>query len=162
MSLADWPRPSAVVVAVLVAGCGGSPGALPAADRRAIAAEVDSATRAFEAAERAQDADGVIAHLAPGFYMYTDGVRTSYDSVVASIRRTMGSFRVFEPRFERVEVRVLGRDVALVTFTFRDSIVTGTGDTWLFTGPTTLVWERRDAHWRIIYADADHYPVTPP
>jgi hypothetical protein len=26
-----------------------------------------------------------------------------------------------------------------------------------FTGPTTLVWARRDTDWLIVYADSDHY-----
>lgn len=144
---------------ILAGACAPGTGALSDAERTAVAAAVDSATRAFEAAERAQHADHVIRHLAPDFYMYNDGVRTSYDSVVASIRRTMGTFQHFEPGFADVAVRVLGRDAALVSLTFHDSIVTTAGETLRFTGPTTLVWERRGADWLIIYADADHYPV---
>ncbi len=155
-------RVRAGLLAALALGCGPSVGEFREADRRAVAAAADSATRAFEAAERAQDAEAIIGHLAPDFYMYNDGVRVPYDSVVASIRRTMGSFRSFEPRFDKLEVRVLGPDAVLATFIFRDSIVTRDGDLLRFTGPTTLVWERRDSGWRIVYADADHYPVRPP
>lgn len=142
---------------VLVGACqsGGAP--LSNAERQTIAASVDSATRAFESAERALDAERVIAHLAPDFYMYTDGVRSDYDSVVASIRRTLGTFQHFEPGFADVEVIVLGRDGAVVSFTFRDSITAASGETLQFRGPTTLVWQRRGNDWLITYADADHY-----
>jgi ketosteroid isomerase-like protein len=128
------------------------------AERQAVAASVDSATRAFEDAERMRDPERAIAHLAPEFYMYVDGVRSGYDSVVAGIRRTLGTLQKFEPGFEDIEVMVLGRDAAVSTFTFHDVITTAEGDTQRFRGPTTLVWERRGTDWLIIYADADHYP----
>ena len=68
----------------------------------------------------------------------------------------------FEPGFAEVEVRVLGHDAALVSLTFRDSIITASGDLLQFQGPTTLIWERLEGQWRLVYADADHYPVSPP
>lgn len=126
--------------------------------RAAIAASVDSAVRAFEAAERARDAERVIAHLAPEFYMYNDGVRADRAAAVGSIRSSLGSFRYFEPGFQNLETRVLGRDAALVSLTFQDSIVDAAGQVLRFRGPTTLIWERRGQDWLITYADADHYP----
>ncbi len=84
-----------------------------------------------------------IVHIAPDFCMYNDGVRSSYDSVVAGIRSTMGTFRHFEPQWSDIAVRALGADAALVTFVFRDSVVMASGETEMLTGPTTLVWERR-------------------
>ena len=132
------------------------------AERRAVEAEVDSATRAFEDAERSRDAERIIAHLAPGFYMYGDGVRAGYDSVAASIRSSMPTFEHFEPGFSDIEVYALGRDAAVVSLTFNDSITTTDGETLRLRGPTTLVWERLGGEWRIIYADADHYPASTP
>ena len=152
-----WSMPIAVLAA-----CQPTPTSLSETERLAIVASVDSATRSFEAAERARDAERVIAHLAPEFYMYVDGVRSGYDSVAASIRGTMESFRDFEPGFHDVEVIVLGRDAAVVSMTFRDSITTASGETLQFRGPTTLVWKRHGADWLIVYADADHYAVRPP
>ena len=67
--------------------------------------------------------------------------------------------RHFEPGFADVEVGVLGPNAAFVSFTFNDSIVMASGETLRFTGPTTLVWERRGSDWLIVYADADHYAV---
>ena len=141
------------------AACSSGSRTLSEADRTAIAAAVDSATLAFQAAERARDPERTIAHLAPDFSMYNDGVRSSYDSVVVSIRATMGTLQHFEPQWTDLVVRVLGPNAAVVSFTFRDSIVTESGDLLQFTGPTTLVWERQGTDWLIVFADADHYPV---
>jgi len=140
--------------------CNAPSGTLTDAERQAIAASVDSATRAFEAAERARDAEGIIRHLAPDFYMYVDGTRAGYDSTVAGIRRTIPTLQLFEPTFEGVEVIVLGPDAASVSFTFRDVMVTAAGDTLRAKGPTTLIWVRTGTDWHIRYADADHYPVS--
>lgn len=131
------------------------------AERRAIAASVDSATRAFEQAQRARDADRVIAHLAPDFYMYADGARVDYDAVVAGMRGTFPTIRHVEPGFADVDVKVLGRDAALVSLRFRDSVTTIAGELRHHRGATTLVWERRGGDWLLTYADADHHPVGP-
>jgi ketosteroid isomerase-like protein len=131
-------------------------------ERGAITTSVDSATAAFAAAQRARDSQRAIAHLAPDFYMYVDGRRSGYDSVVAGMRRTFGTLRHLEPGFADVQVKVLGRDAAVVSLTFRDSMVTVDGREMGFRGATTLVWERRGADWLITYADADHHPVESP
>ncbi len=146
-------------ILLTAAACSAGSDILSEADRTAIAAAVDSATRAFQAAERARDPERTIAHLAPDFSMYNDGVRTSYDAVVESIRATMGTLQHFEPQWSDLIVRVLGPNAAVVSFTFRDSIVTESGDMLRFTGPTTLVWERHGTDWLIVFADADHYPI---
>ncbi len=145
---------------VLCGACGEAP--LTDVERRSIAASIDSATRAFEAAERTRDPERVIAHLAPDFYMYMDGVRADYSSTTAQIRGTLGTFQYLEPGFADIEVTVLGRDGAMASLTFQDSMVDASGATLQFRGATTLVWERRGTDWLITYADADHYPAAIP
>jgi ketosteroid isomerase-like protein len=151
----------ATVALSLNSGCRADAGVLTDGEQLAIAQAVDSATRAFEAAERARDVEGLVAHLAPDFHMYQDGVRVGYDSTVAMIRGTMGTLQSFEPGFADLEVMVLGRNGAAVSFTFHDMIVTADDDTLRAEGPTTLVWVRRGSYWLIRYADADHYPALP-
>ena len=153
------------VMCVMLAACSPNPrtdrdDAMTAAERSTIEMAVDSATRSFEAAERARDAEAAIAHLAPEFYIYADGVRSEYDAVVEGMRGFLGTLQHFEPGWENVEVLVLGPRAALSTFTFRDSIVTAEGELQMARGPTTLAWERRGNDWLIVYGDADHYPVT--
>ena len=153
-----WMVGCAILLATS-ADCSSGNGTLSEANRTTIAAAVDSATLAFQAAERARDPERTIAHLAPDFSMYIDGVRTSYDAIVENIRSTMGTLQHFDPQWTDLVVRVLGPNAAVVSFTFRDSIVTESGDLLHFTGPTTLVWERQGTDWLIVFADADHYPV---
>lgn len=160
--MSNLPMHRAVFVgALLVAACQqpAPEGALTAAEWQLIAASVDSVTRAFEQAERDRDPERVLTFIAPDFYMYVDGVRADYETTVPGIRG-IASFLHFEPGWENVEVRVLGPEAALVSFAFRDSIITESGELLLARGATTLIWERRDGEWRVVYADADHYPVS--
>jgi hypothetical protein len=152
----------ATVALLLNGGCRTDGKILTEGERLVIAQSVDSATRAFEAAERARDAESLVAHLAADFHMYQDGVRVGYDSTVAMIRGTMGTLKSFEPGFAGLEVMVLGRDGAAVSFTFHDVIVAADDDTIRAEGPTTLVWVRQGSDWLVRYADADHYPALPP
>lgn len=155
-------RGYAAIVGLLACVACRANGPLSEAERTRIEQRVEAATRAFADAERARDPDRVLAHVAPSFYMYNDGERTEYATVAAQIRETMPMMQVFASTWEPIEVTALGRDHAMATFTFRDSVVLGDGTLLQVRGPTTLVWERQGAGWLIIYADADHYPISPP
>ena len=144
-------------VLFLTSACSPPDAVLLDEERTAIAASIDSALLAFQDAERALDAERVIVHMAPDFYMYNDGVRFDYNSTTAQIRQFMSTLQHFEPGFADIEVKVLGRNGAVVSFTFRDSMVDGSGVTTQFRGPTTMVWEKRGLDWLITYVDADHY-----
>ena len=131
------------------------------AQRTEVAAAVDSAVRAFRQAEVDRDPARAVAHLWPEFYMYADGVRSDYESVRENILATMANLRLFETEWTDVEVVPLASNSALSSFLFRDSIIAADGTLLHTQGPTTLVWERRGDEWRILYGDADHYPVNP-
>ncbi len=143
-----------LVLLPLLAGC--SPDGW---DRRAVVASVDSAVRAFEAAQRARDAEAAITLMAPGFFMYTDGARQERDSVAASIRRSFASVQYLEPGFADIQVIPLSRTSALSSFRFRDSLVMAGGTHMRFAGATTLLWELKGGKWQMIYGHADHHPV---
>jgi ketosteroid isomerase-like protein len=145
-------------MALIVFGaCDTSSATLSDEERTSIAASVDSAMRTFQQAERDLDVERVIDHMAPDFYMYNDGVRVDYSSTTTQMRQFMTTLQHFEPGFANIDIKVLGRDGAVVSFTFRDSVVDGAGATMQFRGPTTMVWERRGLDWLITYVDADHY-----
>lgn len=148
--LATW-------VVVMSAACGGE-SAMTGAERAVIIGSVDSATRAFLAAELARDPGRILAHIAPDFYMYNDGGRAEYAVIASQIREMFPTLQRFESVWEDIEVTPLGRNHALVSLTFRDRVVDASGNVLRVRGPTTLVWERRADGWLIIYADADHYP----
>lgn len=169
---APAPATATVVFAcgLLVSGCspqetsdhpqGTSHDALTDAERAAIISAVDSAVRAFRQADLDLDGEGVVDHLWPEFYMYGDGVRSEYPAVRDNILAFMTGLKSFDTEWSDVEVVPLGRDAALASFLFRDSIVTVEGALVRSQGPTTLIWQRRGAEWRLLYADADHYQVA--
>ena len=61
-----------IMVLIIVSACDNRSTTLSDAERTTIAASVDSAMVSFQVAERALDAERVIAHMAPDFYMYSD------------------------------------------------------------------------------------------
>lgn len=116
--------------------------------------------RSFEAAERARDAEGLIAHFAavPDFHLYNDGQRVTYDDMVAGLRRTFPSLRSIEGGFSDIHVIVLSADAALATATFREAITDAGGKTTRVRGAASWLWRQLDGRWRIAYGQADHYP----
>ena len=162
MSRRGAPLVALAAVAAATAGFfaarGGGTAPLASGHRLAVAAAVDSATRAFEAAERALDAAAVIAHLDPDFYMYVDGRRLEYESVVENIERTFSGARRYDPGFTNVEVLVQAPDAAFASFEFRDALTDAAGVVQRYRGATTLAWVKCADTWQIVYAHADHYP----
>lgn len=159
-------RPLAVVgiwIALAPVGCGDAgPGRAPIVfDSAAVASEVEAAVWAFHAADTARDAQGVLALLWPDYEMLVDGGHSTYADIAATSPDFMASLETFHTEWTDVEVIPISRDAALSHFTFRDSIVTESGEVTRARGPTTFLWERRGGEWRVRFGDADHYPVEP-
>ncbi len=131
---------------------------LSESESAAIVSEVTACTRAFEEAERQRDVEGLLAHLAPGFFMYQDGQRVDYEATVSQIRSSLPTLQVFDTEFSDVRVTVLGPAGAVVSLTFRDEITDAAGTTTRQRGATTLAWKRQGGSWRIVYAHAEHHP----
>ena len=119
---------SACLIAMLAIACGDSPSPLTGAEREAIAQEVRTTVNAFAEAERQMDVDALLSLLAPEFYMYGDGVRADYDTVVEQLRSTMATLQKFDTTWSDIEVTVLARDHALVSMVFQDSITLDSPD----------------------------------
>jgi len=124
-----------------------------------VSDEVEEAVWRFFAADTARDAEAVINLLSPDFYMFVDGNRTTYEEVVAGTRQFMSGVTLFHSVWSDLRITPLGSDYAVASFTFRDSIQTVDGLLPQKKGPTTFVWSRTNNGWRLLYADADHYPV---
>ena len=146
------------IAAITLVGCA-SPSAEGAFDRAAVAREVDSTVRAFQDAERSLDPERILAFIAPEFFMYSDGVRQDYEATAAAIRAQMPTLRFFEPEWTDIAVTVLGPDGAVTSMLFRDSIIDADGQLLQLRGPFTAAWRRFGNDWRMVFADADHYPV---
>jgi hypothetical protein len=130
-------------------------------DSRSVVAQVEAAVWAFHSADTARSAEGVIDLLWPEFTMLSDGQRLDYETVTTGSREFMASLELFHTVWTELEITPLGSEAAVSSFVFRDSIVTRDGELIQARGPTTLVWQRRGEEWRVLYADADHYPLAP-
>lgn len=130
-------------------------------DSRSVVAQVEAAVWEFHAADTARNAEGVIALLWPDFSMLADGQRMDYGQVAQGSRAFMATLESFHTEWTDLEITLLGSNAAVSSFRFRDSIITREGDLIQARGPTTLVWQRRGGEWRVLRADADHYPLAP-
>ena len=129
-------------------------------ERTQIEAAVRDAMEAFERAERALDAEALIATFArvPEFHIYSDGKRLSYGAMTAYIRDAFPTLTSIEGGFIDLDVFVLASDAALATGTFRESTTDASGTTARVRGVASWLWREIDGRWRIVYGHADHYP----
>jgi ketosteroid isomerase-like protein len=128
--------------------------------QRRVIDDVTAAMRSFEAAERARDAEGLIAHFAPvpDFHVYNDGQRVSYDVMTAGLRQAFAALRSIEGGFADIHVIVLAADAALATATFREAVTDAEGKTTRVRGAASWLWRKLGARWQIVCGQADHYP----
>lgn len=157
----------ALAIATL-AGCShsatGSAGTQAAFDSAAVAASVDSAVRAFMAAELARDADAATAHFLrdADFRVHSDLDRFEYDSARAVVARTLPALRSVEGGFDTVEVMVIGPAAALATTPFHETLTDSAGKATRLRGLTTWLWQRVGDDWKVRYIHAAHYPDPAP
>jgi uncharacterized protein (TIGR02246 family) len=147
------------ILAAMV-GCLRSPGVVDETQKKEIVAAVEAAMRSFEAAERARDPERLIAHFAsvPGFHVYSDGQRLTYEAMVAGVRQAFPTLRSIEGGFSDLQVSVLSPESALVSASFRETVTDNTGTATRSRGAASWLWRRIDAQWRIVYGHVDHYP----
>ncbi len=126
-----------------------------------VTAGVEAAVWAFHAADTARDAEAIVKLLWPEYTMFVDGARMRYDEVVKGSREFLPSLELFHTVWSDLRITPLGPNAAVASFQFRDSIITKGGDLIRSRGPTTFIWERRNGEWRLVYGDADHYPIDP-
>jgi ketosteroid isomerase-like protein len=145
-----------------VTGPLGGRAAMDDRERRAVAAAVGAAMRSFEAAERALDAERLVAHFAPvpGFRVFSDGEAADYASMTAGIRAGFAALRAIEGGFHDLEVIVLAPDAALATAGFREAVTDSSGVVTRQYGAASWLWRRLEGGWRIVYGHADHRPDT--
>jgi ketosteroid isomerase-like protein len=129
-------------------------------ERAGIVSAVEARMRTFEAAERALDAEALIAHFVPGggFYLHNDGERVSYHSVTGLVRNAFPTLRSIDGGFQAVDILVLAPDAALATATFRETITQNDGEVVRQRGAVSWLWRYLDGEWRLTYGHVDHYP----
>jgi len=132
-------------------------------ERQTIVAAVEAAMTSFEAAERALDAERIVAHFAQveDFHVYNDGERLDYAAITANLRSVFPSLQSVEGGFHDVQVIVLAADAALATATFREIMAGRTGTVTRVRGAASWLWRHIEGSWKIIYGHVDHYPDDP-
>lgn len=129
------------------------------AEREAIIVAVTAHVRSFEAAERARDAEGLVAHYAsvPEFYFYHDGRRATYDVMAAGVRKALPAVRSLDVTYADVEVSALGPEYALASATFnREIVMEGAGATVRQQGGVSWLWRKTGAQWVIVQGHISH------
>lgn len=127
-------------------------------DTAEIIEQVTLQVNAFHAADTSLNAQGVADLLWPEFTMLVDGNRTSYEDVRSGSQAFMASLETFHTEWADLKIIPLSNRHAISSFIFTDSIVAKDGTLTQSRGPNTFVWEKRKEVWKVIYADADHYP----
>ena len=152
-------RAIGVTLLVLAVGVEGDAVQMDTAEQEAIVASVTARVRSFQAAERARDAEGLVAHYAsgPGFYFYHDGRRATYDVMVAGVRKGLPALRSLNVTYADVEVSALGSEYALGSATFnREIVMEGTGATVRQQGAVSWLWRKTGAQWLIVQGHISH------
>jgi ketosteroid isomerase-like protein len=127
-----------------------------------IAGVIETRMRSFEAAERALDADRLIAHFAgpTSGYMYNDGQKLTFEAMALEIRGSFRRLRAIDGGFEDVDVVVLATDAALATARFQSTVTSVSGSETKQHGAATWLWRLLAGEWKITYGQIDHYPET--
>jgi len=121
--------------------------------------QVKSQVNAFHAADTSLNSEGVVDLLWPEFTMLADGNYIMYRDVRTGSKTFMASLETFHTEWENLRIIPLGNDHAISSFIFTDSLVAKDGTITQSRGPNTFVWEKRYGQWKVIYGDADHYPI---
>ena len=128
-------------------------------DDQKIIDEVTQAVWSFHKADTMRDAEAVINLIWPEIIMMVDGHNLDYDEISEGSRNFMKSISLFHTEWKNLIIKPLCTEIAISSFYFRDSIINNAGILTRSEGPNSFVWEKRSGEWRVIYGDADHYPV---
>ncbi|MFK7770700.1 MAG: nuclear transport factor 2 family protein [Saprospiraceae bacterium] len=121
--------------------------------------QVKNQVNAFYAADTSLNAQKLVDLIWPEFTMLVDGNRIGYQDVKTGTKTFMASLEVFHTEWKDLQIVPLDHSHAISSFIFTDSLVAKDGKITQSTGPNTFVWEKRKEEWKVIYGDADHYPI---
>ena len=130
-----------------------------ALDSAKLIKQVKSQIHAFHAADTSLNAEGMVELLWPEYTMLADGNHLDYEAVKIGSKAYMASLETFHSEWKDLKIIPIGSNHAISSFIFIDSIVAKDGTITQVKGPNTFVWEKRNKEWKILYGDADHYPI---
>jgi ketosteroid isomerase-like protein len=148
---------------VSVAAPDGGAEVMEKAQRDDVLSAVSARVRSFATAERARDAEQLLAHYASGpeCHFYHDGRRANYDVIAGGVRKALPGVRSLEVAYDDVEVTVLSAEYALASATFRrDVVIDSTGAAVRQEGGVSWIWRNMDGKWLIVHGHISH-PLAP-
>lgn len=160
-----------LAVVLAVAGCRSSvaEGPLTASEIAAIADSVRAAIQTFNAAPDSGDCRAVGVPLS--VYRYPQaGFLFLEDTVMATVTEAEGralmeqsqcAARTREFRLDSLQVRVLGRRLAVAGWRFTEEVVDTSGQRQRVTGLVFGPWVRDSVGWGIGAAMSSHIPLSP-
>ena len=122
--------------------------------------QVSAQLWAFHHADTTMNAEAAIDLLWPEYTMLVDGNRIDYNNITLGMRQFMSNISSFHTEWNDVQIIPISRDAAVTSFTFKDLIIDNSGKVTRSQGPNTFVWQKRGNQWKILYGDADHYPIA--
>jgi hypothetical protein len=131
---------------VSVAAPEGGAEVMEKAQRDDVISAVSARVRSFATAERARDAEQLLAHYAAGpeCHFYHDGRRANYDLIAGGVRKALPGVRSLEVAYDDLEVIVLSAEQPST----KRVASHGSGATWMASGSSFTVtlltrWHRR-------------------
>jgi ketosteroid isomerase-like protein len=131
--------------------------------REAIVAAVRARMQSFEAAERARDAERLLAHNAPppDFQIYHDGRPGTYAALQAAVRGGLPALRSLDVTYAELQISVLSAEYALLGATFRrEMVIAASGAVNVSEGAVSYLWRNIDGQWLIVHGHISH-PLKP-
>lgn len=130
-----------------------------AIDAALIIDQVEAKVSEFHKADTSLNADMMVDLLWDEFTMLADGNYIQYEDVKLNSKAFMASLETFHTEWNDLRIVPISSSHAISSFIFTDSLVSKDGTTTQSRGPNTFVWEKRNGEWKVIYGDADHYPI---
>ncbi|NNE15675.1 MAG: hypothetical protein HKN51_11900 [Saprospiraceae bacterium] len=125
-----------------------------------IIEQVKEKVYAFHTADTSMNANAIVDLLWPEYTMLVDGNYVNYENIKSAAYTFMASLKTFHSEWKDLRIFPPGQNHAISSYTFIDSLVAKDGTITKSRGPNTFVWERRGEEWKVIYGDADHYPIN--
>ncbi|MCX6142703.1 MAG: hypothetical protein NTZ35_05735 [Ignavibacteriales bacterium] len=142
----------------VTSGCTKSPSIQPEEARRAMIGAMNS----FNDALKERNVEKITGHLlnSPEFFFYVEGKRQGYDGTVAQVRELFANLKVYESRWDTIQVSILSPDAIAASATFHVILIDMRRVETHLIGEVTCTAVRGVNEWQFLNAHATYQPDT--